>query len=259
MTFSVAELERYARHIMLREVGGPGQARLRAASVLVVGAGGLGAPALLYLAAAGVGRIAIVDDDTVALSNLQRQVIHDTGAVGLPKVASAAASLARVNPHVAVMPHAERLTADNAAALVRGHDLVLDGSDSLDTRHLVNATCVALGAPLVSGALSQWEGQVAVFAPHLGGPCYACVFPERPAAGLAPTCAEAGIMGALAGTVGTMMAGEAIKLLTGAGTPLVGRMLIWDALHAEARVLGVRRDPGCRVCGGLSAGRPDCR
>ncbi|WP_118133358.1 molybdopterin-synthase adenylyltransferase MoeB [Oceanicella sp. SM1341] len=253
MSFSPEELERYARHIVLREVGGPGQARLKAARVLVLGAGGLGSPALLYLAAAGVGHITLVDDDTVSLSNLQRQVLHDTAHVGARKIDSAAARLAEVNPHVGFTGHALRLTPENAAGLIRGHDLVLDGSDSFATRYAVNAACVAEAVPLVAAAMTQWEGQISLFAPHLGAPCYRCTFPEAPAPGLAPSCAEAGIMGALAGTMGAMMAGEAIKHLTGAGETLLGRLLLWDSLFAEARVLTIRPDPACPECHGHGA------
>ncbi|QDL91608.1 HesA/MoeB/ThiF family protein [Paroceanicella profunda] len=253
MSFSPEELERYARHIVLREVGGPGQARLKAARVLVLGAGGLGSPALLYLAAAGVGRITLIDDDTVSLSNLQRQVLHDTAHVGARKIDSAAARLAAVNPNVEVTGLPLRLTPDNARELIRGHDLVLDGSDSFATRYAVNAACVAEGVALVAAAMTQWEGQISLFAPHLGGPCYRCVFPEAPAPGLAPSCAEAGIMGALAGTMGAMMAGEAIKHLTGAGETLRGRLLLWDSLFADTRVLTLHATPDCPDCQGRGA------
>ena len=249
MALSDAELDRYARHIILREIGGPGQARLKAARVLVVGAGGLGSPALLYLAAAGVGMLGIVDDDTVALSNLQRQVLHATNSVGQRKTESARAALDALNPHVTVVCHDVRLTAENAEALVGAHDLVLDGSDNFATRYLVNATCVALRRPLVAAAIGQWEGQLSVWAPHLGAPCYACAFPEAPAAGLAPTCAEAGVLGALAGVLGAMQAAEAVKLIARAGTPLLGRLLLYDALGAETRTIAVKRNPGCAVCG----------
>lgn len=250
MALSDDELDRYARHIVLREIGGPGQARLRAARVLVVGAGGLGAPVLLYLAAAGIGTLGVVDDDTVALSNLQRQVIHTTARVGARKTDSAVAALAELNPHVAVAPHPVRLTSGNAAALVAGYDIVLDGSDSFATRAAVNAACVAARRPLVSAAIGQWEGQLSVFAPHLGGPCYACVFPRAPEPGLAPSCAEAGVMGALAGVMGSLQAAEAIKLIAGAGTPLVGTLLLYDALGAEFHRIGVRPRPLCAICAG---------
>lgn len=254
MSLSPEELERYARHIVLREVGGPGQRRLGAARALVVGAGGLGCPALAYLAAAGVGALGVLDDDVVSLSNLQRQILFATADVGRPKVEAAAAALGRINPHVAVEPIALRLTEANAAGLVAGRDVVLDGSDSFATRYAVNAACVAAGAPLVVGAMSQWEGQVALFDPARGGPCYACVFPEAPAAGLAPSCAEAGVIGALPGVIGSMMALEAIKLLTRAGEGLRGRLAIFDGLYGESRRLATRARADCPVCGGRGAG-----
>ncbi|MFZ8943003.1 MAG: HesA/MoeB/ThiF family protein, partial [Gemmobacter sp.] len=243
-----AEIARYARHIMLREIGGPGQVRLKRARVLVVGAGGLGSPALLYLAAAGVGRLGIVDADTVDASNLQRQIIHTDARIGMPKTRSAAEAIAALNPYCEVVLHPVRITAENAAALVAEYDLVLDGTDNFATRRAVNAACVAAGRPLVSGAIAQWEGQVSVFDPGRGGPCYACVFPEDPAQGLAPSCAEAGVMAPLPGIIGAMMAAEAVKVLTGAGTPLIGRMAIHDALDAEGRVMRLRPRPDCPVC-----------
>lgn len=249
MAFTEAELDRYARHIVLREIGGPGQARLKAASVVVVGAGGLGAPALMYLAAAGVGRITLIDDDAVSLSNLQRQVLFDTADVGRPKVAAAAGRLSALNPHVALSPLGARLTADNAAALLNGHDLALDGSDSFATRQAVNAACVAARLPLVSGAIGRWEGQLSLFAPHLGAPCHACVFPVAPASDLVPACAEAGVLGALAGVIGSMMAVEAVKHLAGAGMTTAGRLLLYDALDAETRIMRISRRPDCPVCG----------
>jgi molybdopterin-synthase adenylyltransferase len=249
MTLAADELERYARHIVLREIGGAGQQRLRAARVFMVGAGGLGSPALLYLAAAGVGQIAVVDDDTVSLSNLQRQVIHSTEAIGAPKIDSAARTVAGINPHVAVTGHRLRLSPENADELMAQADLVLDGSDNFATRYLVNAACVCAGIPLIAAAMSQWEGQISLYHPAAGTPCYACVFPEPPAAGLAPTCAEAGIIGALPGVMGSMMAVEAIKWIARAGTGLGGRMLIYDALDAEVRTLRIARRPDCAVCG----------
>lgn len=239
---------------MLHEIGGPGQQRLRAARVLVIGAGGLGSPALLYLAAAGIGHLAIVDDDAVSLSNLQRQVLHATEEVGAPKTASAARALARLNPHVGVETHPRRLDAALAAALVPAHDLVLDGSDNFATRYLVNAACVAAGRPLIAAAMSQWEGQIGLYDPARGGPCLACVFPEPPAPELMPACAQAGIVGALPGVMGAMMALEAIKLVAGAGTPLRGALLIYDALHAETRRIRVPSRPGCTVCHGMGQG-----
>lgn len=253
MPLSDDELERYARHIVLREIGGQGQRALCAARVAVVGAGGLGSPALLYLAAAGVGRLTVIDDDRVSLSNLQRQVLHRDRDVGRPKVDSAVGALGELNPGVAVEPVDARLDAANAGALLAGHDLVLDGSDGFGTRRLVNETCARLRIPLVSGAIGRWEGQVSVFRPWLGGPCYACVFPQSPSAAQVPACAEAGVLGALAGVIGSLMAAEAVKLIVGAGEPLDGRLLLWDALDAEARTFRVARREGCPVCGALHA------
>ncbi len=242
--FGEEEVERYARHLVLRELGGPGQQRLRAARVLVVGAGGLGAPAALYLAAAGVGVIGLADPDTVGLSNLQRQVLYATADVGALKVDVAARRLADLNPHVQVDAHAVRLSVDNARDLVAGHDLVLDGTDDFATRFAVNAACVAQGVPLVSGALGRWTGQVGVFE---GRPCYRCLVPDVPPG--AETCAAVGVVGALAGVVGSMMALEAVKRLTGAGEPLAGRLLIYDGLAGESRTVRVGADPTCPVCG----------
>ena len=255
MALDPDELARYARHIVLHEIGGPGQQRLRAARVLVVGAGGLGSPALLYLAAAGVGTLGIVDDDIVGLSNLQRQVLHATEEIGQPKTESAARALARLNPHVAVEAHALRLDAESAVALVPRHDLVLDGSDNFATRYLVNAACVAARVPLLSAAMSQWEGTLGLFDPARGGPCYRCLFPEAPAPELTPTCAQAGVVGALPGVMGAMMALEAIKLIARAGTGLRGTLFVYDALHAETRRIRTAAQPGCPVCGGAGAAR----
>ncbi|MBR9762207.1 MAG: molybdopterin-synthase adenylyltransferase MoeB [Rhodobacteraceae bacterium] len=247
--FSDAELERYARHIVLRELGGPGQKKLKEARVLVIGAGGLGAPALLYLAAAGVGRIGVVDDDEVSVSNLQRQVVHGDADVGDAKVLSAARHLKALNPHVEIRPYKRRFDDTIADELLAEYDLILDGSDNFDTRYLSNRTAVAAGKPLVSGALSQWEGQLSVFHPASGTPCYACIFPEAPAEGLAPSCAEAGVVAPLPGVVGAMMAAETVKLITGAGAALRGEMMIYDALWGETRKIALKRRPGCPVCG----------
>ncbi|MBC7141270.1 MAG: molybdopterin-synthase adenylyltransferase MoeB [Rhodobacteraceae bacterium] len=247
---SEAELDRYARHIVLREVGGMGQRRLKEAKVLVVGAGGLGSPALLYLAAAGVGTIGVIDDDTVSNSNLQRQVIHTDARIGMPKVFSAEVAMRALNPHIAVRPYNRRLTGAEAEALFADYDLILDGSDNFDTRYMVNAAAVAAKKPLISAAITQWEGQISLYDPARDAPCYACIFPERPADGLAPSCAVAGVMGALPGVVGAMMAVEAIKEITGAGEGLRGRMLIYDALYGESRLIGLKRSPSCPVCGG---------
>lgn len=248
--FSEAELQRYARHIVLREVGGPGQKALKDAKVLVIGAGGLGSPLLLYLAAAGVGTIGVVDDDTVDASNLQRQVIHADARIGMPKVFSAQSAMAAINPYVTVRPYQRRLDEASAAALFADYDLILDGTDNFDTRYMVNRVAVALGKPLISAAITQWEGQISLYHPGSGAPCYECVFPEAPAPGLAPSCAQAGVMGALPGVVGSMMAVEAIKEITNAGEGLRGRLMIYDALYAENRVMKLKPRGDCPVCGG---------
>ena len=233
------ELERYARHIVLAEVGGPGQQKLKRARVLVVGAGGLGAPVLLYLAAAGVGTLGIVDDDTVSLSNLQRQVIHDTAAVGRTKVDSAGATIGRVNPHVTIEPLAIRLDASNAHGIVAAYDVVIDGSDNFDTRYVLADACAAARKPLVSGAVGRFDGSLTVLIPWekdekgRPNPTYRDLYPEAPPAGMVPSCAVAGVVGALTGVIGTLQAMEAIKLITGAGEPLVGRLLLYDSLGAR--------------------------
>ncbi len=247
LDFSSDEIDRYSRNILLAEVGGTGQARLRAARVLVVGAGGLGSPVLLYLAAAGVGTIGIVDDDTVALSNLQRQVAHTTARVGMAKVISAQAALAALNPAVQVVPHGVRLNAANAMALVAGYDLVCDGSDNFSTRFLVADACHLAGRPVVSGAVLRFDGQLSTFRPD--GPCYRCLYPTPPPAGMVPTCSEAGILGAVTGVIGTLMATEVLKELMGIGATMAGRLLIWDALAARTRTIGLGRDPACALCG----------
>jgi molybdopterin/thiamine biosynthesis adenylyltransferase len=248
MSFSDEEVERYARHLVLREVGGPGQQALKAARVLIVGAGGLGAPAALYLAAAGVGTLGLVDPDTVDLSNLQRQVIYAGADIGRPKTEAAAAHLSDLNPNVAVQAHPVRLDEANAREIVRGYDLVLDGTDDFATRFAVNAACVAEGKRLVSGAIGRWTGQVAVFA---GRPCYQCLVPEIPPD--AETCSVVGVIGALAGVIGSMMALEAVKLIARAGESLTGRLLVYDALGGEARTVRIGADPHCPVCGGRPA------
>ncbi|WP_170562905.1 HesA/MoeB/ThiF family protein [Ruegeria atlantica] len=251
--FSETELERYARHIVLRELGGPGQKKMKQARVLVVGAGGLGAPALQYLAAAGVGTIGVIDDDIVENANLQRQVIHRDADIGMPKVFSAQQAMQAQNPNVVVLPYHRRLTDEIAADLFDDFDLILDGTDNFETRYLANRTAVALGKPLISGALSQWEGQLSVFDPANGAPCYQCIFPEAPAPGLAPSCAEAGVIGPLPGVVGSMMAVEAIKVITGAGQALRAEMLIYDALYGESRKITLTRRSDCPICGAEDA------
>ena len=244
MSFSPEEVERYARHLVLSEVGGPGQQRLKAATVVIVGAGGVGSPAALYLAAAGIGSLRIIDGDTVSLSNLQRQILFDTADIDRPKVEAAAGRLEAINPHVHVETLNHRLTAENAASVIAGADVVLDGADNFETRYEVNAACVAAGVPLVSGALGRWTGQVGVFA---GKPCYRCLVPETPPD--AETCARVGVVGALAGVIGAMTALEAIKLITGAGEPLTGRLMFYDGLSATSRTVTVTADPACPVCG----------
>lgn len=247
--FSDVELERYARHIVLREVGGPGQKRLKEAKVLVVGAGGLGSPVLLYLGAAGVGTIGVIDDDVVSLSNLQRQIVHGDSRGGTAKVFSAEIGVRAVNPHVTVRPYNRRLTEEIAVDLFKDYDLIVDGSDSFATRAMVNAAAVAARKPLIAGAITQWEGQVTIYDPANDAPCLTCLFPEAPEPGLAPSCAEAGVIGALPGIVGSIMALEVIKEITGAGTPLRGTLLLWDGLDADARRVKIARRAGCATCG----------
>jgi molybdopterin/thiamine biosynthesis adenylyltransferase len=242
--FSDEEVERYARQLVLREWGGQGQQKLAAARVLLIGAGGLGAPAALYLAAAGVGVLGLVDPDLVALSNLQRQVLFEVEDIGHAKVDRAARRLAALNPHVQVEAHALALTADNAADLIAGYDLVLDGTDDFAVRFAVNAACVAAGKPLVSGAIGRWTGQIGLFE---GRPCYRCLVPELPPD--AETCSAVGVAGPLAGVIGSMMAMEALKRIVGAGQPLTARLLIYDGLAGETRTVRVTPDPACPVCG----------
>ena len=251
MSFTETQIRRYARHILLPEVGGEGQARLMAARVLVVGAGGLGSPLLLYLAAAGVGTLGVVDDDRVELSNLQRQVIHGSGDLGRPKVDSAAARLAEVNPETVVETHEARLTAANARDLIAAYDLVADGSDNFATRFLLADACHLARRPLVSAALLRFEAQLTTSKAYAGGdlPCFRCVFPEPPPAGLVPSCAEAGVFGALAGLAGSLQAVEVLKEILGIGEGLAGRLLLVDALATDFRNVRVRRDPDCRLCG----------
>ena len=239
---SADELERYARHIVLAEVGGPGQQAFKAARALVIGAGGLGAPVALYLAAAGVGTIGLVDDDTVSLSNLQRQIIHDSGRIGAAKVDSAKAALARVNPHVHVEAHNVRLTEANAAALIGGYDIVADGSDNFATRFLVADICADLGKALVSAAVGRFDGSVTTLKPfENGNPGFRDLFPAPPPEGLLPTCAEAGILGALTGVVGSIQALEVLKLIDGIGEPLIGRLLLYEGLSQRFETIRYTR------------------
>jgi len=251
MNLSETQIDRYARHILLPEVGGAGQARLLAASVLIVGAGGLGTPAALYLAAAGVGRIGLVDHDVVDRSNLQRQVLYADAELGRSKVRVAARKLRALNPDVGIEPHEARLDADNAGALLDDYDLVLDGSDNFETRYLVNDACVRAGKPNAFGSVLGFEGQASLFAP--GGPCYRCVFPSAPPEGSIPTCAEAGVIGPVAGIVGLIQASEALKWLLGIGRPLRGRLLLLDALSMRFDEVALQRNPGCPACGASEA------
>jgi adenylyltransferase/sulfurtransferase len=250
MDFTEPQIQRYARHIILREVGGAGQAKLLAAKVLVVGAGGLGSPLLMYLAAAGIGTLGIVDHDTVGLSNLQRQIAHATERIGTAKTTSARQTLAAINPDVHVVAIAERLTAKNAPALIADYDLVADGSDNFDTRYLLNDACHLAGKTLVSGAVLRFDGQLSTFKSHLGGanPCYRCIYPEAPPEGLIPSCAEGGVLGAVAGVVGTLQATEVLKEVLGVGAGLSGRLMIYDGLTAEFRKVRVKPDPDCALC-----------
>jgi molybdopterin-synthase adenylyltransferase len=242
-------IQRHARHIMLREIGGPGQKKLAAARVAIVGMGGLGAPAALYLAAAGVGFLRMIDADEASLSNLQRQILYRTQDVGRPKVLRAVEALSALDPEIVLEGRAEMLVGDNADDLLSDVDLVLDGSDSFATRFVVNEVCHRLGKTLVSGAVGRWDGQVSVFQSGLvnGAPCYRCLVPHEPAD--AETCATVGIVGALTGVIGSLMALEAVKVITGAGEALAGRLLLWDGLASEARTVRLEADPGCVVCG----------
>ncbi len=249
LDFTEDEISRYSRHILLAEVGGVGQAKLRAARVLVIGAGGLGSPLALYLAAAGVGTIGLVDDDAVDLSNLQRQIAHTTDRVGQPKVQSAASAARAINPAVVVDMHQVRLDARNALSLISGYDLVCDGSDNFATRFLVSDACVLGSRTLVSAAVLRFDGQLSTFKPHEGGPCYRCLHPEPPPDGTIPSCSEAGILGAVVGVMGSLQATEVLKEIMGIGEGLSGRLLIWDALSARVRTVRLRRDPACPACG----------
>lgn len=246
---TTAETLRYARHIALPNVGVTGQLALRNARVLVVGTGGLGSPVALYLAAAGVGTLGIVDDDRVDISNLQRQIVHSTATIGMPKVDSAAAELRALNPDISVVTHQQRVGADNVVALIAGYDIVVDATDSFATRYVLNDACVLGQKVLVSGAIYRFEGQVSVYAPHLGGPCYRCLFPTPPSAELAPNCAEAGVFGVLPGVVGCVQANEVVKLIVGIGTPLIGALWLYDGLSMQTDKITVARNPQCVCCG----------
>jgi adenylyltransferase/sulfurtransferase len=246
---STPELRRYARHLSIPEFGPEGQRKLKAARVLCIGAGGLGSPLTMYLAAAGVGTLGLVDADVVDDSNLQRQILHGTKDLGRSKLESAADSLRDINPHVALELHDTRFTSANAMGIAAGYDVIIDGTDNFPTRYLSNDVAVFLKKPNVYGSILRFEGQCSVFAPHLGGPCYRCMAPQPPAPGLVPSCAEGGVLGVLPGLIGTMMATETIKLLTGIGQPLVGRLLHVDTLSMKFRTFHLRRDPECPVCG----------
>jgi molybdopterin/thiamine biosynthesis adenylyltransferase len=250
LDFTEEEIQRYSRHILLPEMGGAGQAALRRARVLIIGAGGLGCPALLYLAAAGVGTIGIVDDDQVDLSNLQRQIAHTTGRLGQDKTASAAAAAEAINPLVKVETYSLRLDEGAARDLIPRYDIVCDGSDNFKTRYLVADACVAAKRTLVSAAVLRFEGQLGVFKPHAHaeGPCYRCLYPEAPPPGMVPSCSEAGVLGTVTGVMGTLQATETIKEIVGMGESLSGRLLIWDALATRFRLIRVPRDPACPVC-----------
>ncbi|GAB4122800.1 MAG: molybdopterin-synthase adenylyltransferase MoeB [Roseiflexaceae bacterium] len=248
-TLSNEEIRRYSRHLILPEFGMQAQRKLKESSVLLIGAGGLGSPLALYLAAAGVGRIGIVDFDVVDESNLQRQIAHGTSTLGVKKAESAKARIHDLNPNVEVSTYEVQITAENALDLIRPYDVVIDGTDNFPTRYLTNDACVILGKPNVYGSIFRFEGQATVFAPHLGGPCYRCLYPEPPPPGLVPSCAEGGVLGVLPGVIGTIQATEAIKLMTGIGEPLIGRLMLYDALSMRFRELKLRRNPDCPVCG----------
>ncbi len=254
MMLNDAQIERYARHLVLKEIGGPGQQKLLHSKVLVIGAGGLGSPLILYLAAAGIGTIGVIDDDRVSLSNLQRQVLHDTDRIGTPKTDSAKASVTRINPDVSLIPHTERLTAHNALALFSQYDLIADGSDTFGTRLLVNDAAYLARKPLVSAAVARFDGQLATYKAHMRPegkrtfPCYRCLVPKAPDNPDTDTCSEVGILGAVAGVMGTLQAVEVIKELLGIGESLAGRLLVQDFLSATSRMVRLPPDPACPLC-----------
>lgn len=248
MLLSNKEILRYSRHLIMPEVGVPGQEKLKQSSALIIGAGGLGSPCALYLAAAGVGKLGLVDFDEVDFTNLQRQVLHGTSTVGHPKVESARQRLTDINDQIEIIPHNTPLTSDNALEILEPYQVIIDGTDNFPTRYLVNDACVFLGKPSVYGSIFRFEGQVSVFSPP-EAPCYRCLYPEPPPPGMVPSCAEGGVLGVLPGVIGTLQATEALKLLLGIGEPLFGRLLLFDALELRFRELNVRRDPNCPVCG----------
>ncbi len=243
------EIRRYSRHLILPEVGLAGQKKIKATSVLCIGAGGLGSPIAMYLAAAGIGKLGIVDFDTVDFSNLQRQILHTDADVGRPKAQSAKETIAGINPNCEVVLHNTRITSENALELIHPYNIVVDGTDNFPTRYLTNDACVLLKKPNVYGSIFRFEGQASVFAPHLGGPCYRCLYPEPPPPGMVPSCAEGGVLGVLPGIIGCIQATEILKLALGKGTSLVGRLVLFNALDMKFRELKLRRDPECPVCG----------
>ena len=249
MALSSDELRRYARHLILPDVGLAGQQKIRASRVVCVGTGGLGSPVALYLAAAGVGQLGLIDFDKVDLSNLQRQILHGTPDVGRPKTESATDALRRLNPEVDVRVHQTRLHRDNALAILGEYDVVVDGTDNFATRYLVNDACVLLGKPNIYGSIHRFEGQASVFAPHRGGPCYRCLYPEPPPPGTVPSCAEGGVLGVLPGLIGCIQATETLKLILDRGTSLIGRLALVNALDMRFREVKLKRDPGCPICG----------
>ena len=249
MQLNNEEIRRYSRHLILPEVGLAGQKKIKATSVLCIGAGGLGSPIAMYLAAAGIGKIGIVDFDTVDLSNLQRQILHTDADVGQPKAQSAKETIAGINPNCEVVLHNTRISAENAFELIRPYDIVVDGTDNFPTRYLTNDACVLLKKPNVYGSIFRFEGQASVFAPHLGGPCYRCLYPEPPPPGMVPSCAEGGVLGVLPGIIGCIQATEILKLILGKGTSLVGRLMLFNALDMKFREVKLRRDPQCPICG----------
>ncbi len=249
VTLSHEEIARYSRHLIMPEVGMAGQRRLKQSSVLLIGTGGLGSPLALYLAAAGVGHIGLVDFDVVDASNLQRQIVHGTSTVGVAKTESARQRLRDLNPYIEITTHETQITSQNALELMRPYDVIVDGTDNFPTRYLTNDACVLLGKPNVYGSIFRFEGQATVFSARDGGPCYRCLYPEPPPPGLVPSCAEGGVLGVLPGVIGTIQATEVIKLLMGIGEPLIGRLLLYDALAMRFRELKLRRNPSCPVCG----------